>query len=350
LVWCLACALAIGAPIQSALAAEGTSDHPWVTYVGKEGPGQGKHIVFVTGDDEYKSEEDMPPLAKILAQRHGFTCTVLFAINKQTGVIDTNTKDNIPGLELLDHADLMVIFTRFRQLPAEQMKHVIDFVNSGHPVIGIRTATHAFSYAAGSKDDPFAKYSYNSREPGYQGGFGRQILGETWINHYGHHGKQSTRGLIAPAAAAHPILRGLKDGDIWGTCDVYEVKLPMQEGITPLIMGQVLTGMNPTDPPAGPEENPKTHQTVNKNSPMMPIAWVREYKSPEGKLSRVFTTTAGGAMSGHRDIDSEGLRRLLVNACYWCVGLEDKITEKTNVEFAEPSHFKRGVKPQDVQP
>jgi hypothetical protein len=312
----------------------------------------GKQIVFVTGDDEYKSEDEMPALAKILAERHGFTCTVLFAINKQTGVIDTNTRDNIPGLELLDHADLMVLFTRFRQLPAQQMKHIIDFVDSGHPVIGIRTATHAFKYdKTAAADDPFAKYSYNSKVPGFEGGFGRQVLGETWINHFGRHGKESTRGIIAPGAADHPILRGIKDGDIWGACDVYEVRLPMQDGITPLVLGQVLTGMNPTDPPVSPEENPKTHKTVDKNNPMLPIAWVREYKSPLGKTSRVFATTAGGAMSGHRDIDSEGVRRMLINACYWCVGLEDMIDPKADVDFTTPPpQFKRGARPQDVQP
>lgn len=320
------------------------ADHPWVTYEGKEGPGKGKHIVFVTGDDEYHSEEGMPILARMLADRHGFTCTVLFAINKQTGVIDTNTKDNIPGLEQLDGADLMVLFTRFRALPPDQMRHIIDFVNSGRPVIGLRTATHAFKYD--DKNDPDAKYSFNSKD----GGFGREVLGETWINHWGHHGKQSTRALIAPGQSGNPILRGVKDGEIWVATDVYEVKLPMQPGITPLLMGQVLTGMNPTDPPAGPEENPKTHKTETKNDPMMPIAWTREYKGPEGKSGRVFTTTMGGAMSGHADWESEAFRRLFVNACYWCVGMEDKITDKADVELVPGGTFKRGVKPQDVQP
>src|SRR5258708_1213325 len=126
-------------------------DPQWALFEGKDGPGKGKHIVFVTGDDEYHSEELMPLLARILAERHGFKCTVLFAINKQTGVIDTNTKDNIPGLEQLDHADLMGIFTRFRALPDDQMKHIIDYVDSGRPVIGLRTGTHAFAFGkAGS--------------------------------------------------------------------------------------------------------------------------------------------------------------------------------------------------------
>ena len=103
--------------LNTSLAADAAANQPWVTFAGKEGAGKDKHIVFVTGDDEYHSEEGMPLLARILADRHGFTCTVLFAINKETGVIDPGAKDNIPGLEQLAGADLMVEFTRFRTLP-----------------------------------------------------------------------------------------------------------------------------------------------------------------------------------------------------------------------------------------
>src|SRR3990172_4058269 len=168
---------------------------PWVVYEGGEGPGKGKHIVFVTGDEEYRSEESMPQMAKILAQRHGFQCTVLFAINKETGEIDPNTVDNIPGLEALGTADLMVMFTRFRELPDEQMKQIVDYTNSGKPIVGLRTATHAFSYVKNASSE-YAKYSYQDKK--FEGGWGRQVLGETWINHYGHHKVESTRGIVAP--------------------------------------------------------------------------------------------------------------------------------------------------------
>src|SRR6266508_6811454 len=59
----------------------------WVTYEGGQGPGQGKHIVFLAGDEEYRSEEGLPQLAKLLAMRHGFKCTVLFPINPADGTI-----------------------------------------------------------------------------------------------------------------------------------------------------------------------------------------------------------------------------------------------------------------------
>src|SRR5437867_801080 len=155
----------------------------WVDYEGKEGPGKGKHIVFITGDEEYRSEEGMPMLAKILAVHHGFNCTVLFPINPADGTIDPNNSTNITGLEKLKNADLCVIFTRFRELPDDQMKYFVDFLNSGKALIGIRTATHAFQYSR-NKQSPYAKYDWRSKE--WPGGFGQQVLGDTWVTHHGN--------------------------------------------------------------------------------------------------------------------------------------------------------------------
>jgi hypothetical protein len=294
---------------------------PWVVYEGSEGGGKGKHVVLVSGDEEYRSEEALPQLGKILAIRHGFKCTVLFAID-QDGTINPN-RSNIPGLEALRTADLMIIFTRYRDLPDEQMKHIVDYVESGRPILGMRTATHAFNIKGGKK---YARYSYNSKE--WPQGFGRQILGETWISHHGLHGKQSTRGLIAPGAEDHPVVRGVKSGDIWVPTDVYGVRLPLPGDSKALVLGEVLTGMKPADPPL----------KGSKNDPMMPIAWAKTYKGESGKTGRVFTTTMGAS----QDLSSEGLRRLLVNASYWAVGLEDRITPRLNVDLVgryEPSAF-----------
>jgi type 1 glutamine amidotransferase len=316
------------------LAPVGAAD-PWVVYEGGEGPGKGKHIVLISGDEEYRSEEALPQLAKILATHHGFKCTVLFAIDKD-GTINPNIS-NIPGLEALQTADLMIIFTRFRDLPDEQMKHIVDYVESGKPIIGMRTATHAFNIKEGKT---YARYGDGSKD----GGFGRQVLGEKWVNHHGHHGKESTRGILVKGQEMHPILRGIKDGDIWGPTDVYTVNLPLPGDSQPLVLGQVLQGMKATDEPL----------EGKKNDPMMPVAWTKTYKTTEGKTARVFTTTMGAS----KDLESEGLRRLLVNATYWAVGLEDKIPEKgkTNVAIVgeyKPlpfgfGTFKKGVRPADL--
>lgn len=328
----LACLVAAGLPWDS----RAYGENPWVVYEGKSGAGLGRHIVFVTGDDEYRSEEGMPQLARILAVRHGFKCTVLFAIDPRDGTIKPDQQDNIPGLEALANADLMVIFTRFRNLPPEQMKHIVTYVESGRPIVALRTSTHAFNLPP---DHPYARYSWNSRE--WDGGFGRQVLGETWISHHGDHGKQSTRGILARDAAGHPILTGLADGDIWGPTDVYSVRLPL-EGCQPLVLGQVLEGMHPNDPPVkGP-----------KNNPMMPIAWIKTWSPSPEKQARVFATTMGAS----QDLLSEGLRRLLVNACYWALGMEHVLPKRADVEFVgeyKPTPFgfgtyQKGIKPADL--
>jgi hypothetical protein len=178
----------------AAVASKAFAAEPWVVFEGDDGPGKGRHIVLISGDEEYRSEEAMPQLGRILAKHHGFRCTVLFAVDPKTGEIRPEVVDNIPGLEALDKADLMIIATRFRDLPDTQMRHIADYVDAGRPILGMRTATHAFNIPAGKT---YHRYSYNSRETGWVDGFGRRILGETWIRHHGQHAKQSTRGAIA---------------------------------------------------------------------------------------------------------------------------------------------------------
>ena len=318
---------------------------PWLVFEGGEGPGKGKRVVLVSGDEEYRSEEALTQLAKILATRHGFTCTVLFAIDPKTGEISPNEQKNIPGLEALRQADLMVIATRFRNLPDEKMKEIDDYLRAGKPVIGMRTATHAFNIP---KDKPYAHYGngYAGEKKEWADGFGRAVLGEKWISHHGHHAHESTRGLIAPTAKDHPILRGIKDGDIWGPTDVYGVRLPLPGDSQPLVLGQVLEGMKPDSPVV-------TGADAKKNEPMMPVAWTKTYSVEGGPKGRVFTTTMGAAS----DMASEGMRRLLVNACYWAVGLEDKIPAHSAVDVVgtfEPTPFgfngaKKGLTPADLK-
>ena len=310
-----------------------SSGRSWSSYEGAEGPGNGKHIVFVSGDEEYRSEEALPMLARILAVRHGFKCTVLFAIDPETGVIDPMNQNNIPGLDHLETADMMVLFTRFRELPDEQMKHIIDYTESGKPAMGLRTATHAFKYGEQS-ESAYKKYSCNSTT--FEGGYGRQVFGETWVNHHGHHGKESSRGLINGEIKGHSILKGVSD--IWGPSDVYTVTT-ITGSPDVLVYGQVLTGMDPADPPV----------TDGKNEPMMPVAWIKTYTGKSGKVSRVFCTTMGASV----DLESEGLRRLLVNGCYWCMNMESQIQEMSNVNYVgeyNPTFFGFATHTKDLRP
>lgn len=313
----------------------GASANDRVVYAGKEGPGRGKQIVFLTGDEEYRSEEGMPMLARILAVHHGFKCTVLFPLNPADGTIDPNNQTNIAGLETLKSADMLVMQLRFRELPDERMKYFVEYLDSGKPILAIRTSTHAFAYSR-NKQSPYAKFDWQSKQ--WPGGFGQQVLGDTWVNHHGNHGQESTRGIINQQFRDHLILKGVED--IWGPTDVYGV-IHLPADVRVLVYGQVLEGMRPTDKPV----------PGSKNDPMMPLIWIRDYTGEGGKTSRIICSTIGAAV----DLESEGLRRLFVNAIYWGLGMDDKIEARSNVAFVGEYHptffgfakFQRGLKPAD---
>lgn len=325
----LKCVLAILAASASA-----QGDDRWIVFPGEDGPGKGKHVVLIAGDNEYRSEEALPQLAKILATHHGFKCTVLFSQDAE-GTIDPNAENNIPGLEALKSADLMVLGLRFRDLPDEQMQHFADYVAAGKPIIALRTSTHSFNIKGVGKK--FADWDWQK-----DGGFGKKYLGETWVAHHGGHGSESTRGLIAPEAKDHPIARGIEDGDIWGPTDVYTVNLPLPEGCRPVILGQVLKGMKFDDPPV----------EGKKNEPMMPIVWTKTYQGEKDQQARVVTSTLGAAT----DFAAAGSRRMFVNAVYWALKIEEKIPkEGTKVDLIgeyKPTSFGfgkhvKGKKPAD---
>ncbi len=330
---------------------ETTSVKQWLTF---EGKADMPNIVLVSGDEEYRSEEALPQLAKILSAKHGFNCTVLFAQDPaKPGIINPNYIQNIPGLEFLKTADLMVIFTRFRALPEEQMQYIDDYLKSGKPVIGMRTATHAFNF---SKIDSTSKWkhysnSYNSEDE-WKDGFGRLVLGEKWISHHGNHKHQSTRGVAAIGMEKHPILNGIAQGEIWGSTDVYGVRLPLPGDSQPIVLGQItnrageyndldsLFGMRFTDNEVAGIETEKDKEgkevKINRNDPMMPIAWTKSYQIPGGQMGKAFTSTIGAAT----DLLTEGTRRLIVNSVFWCLDLN--VPDKADVDVVggyDPSPY-----------
>jgi hypothetical protein len=302
-----------------------------VVFEGDKGPGRGKHIVFLAGDHEYRSEESLPALARILAKRYGFKCSVFFTTNPQTGFIEPGSS-HIAGLDAIRTADLLVVFLRFQDFPDDQMQHIADYLARGGPVVGFRTATHAFQIKR--PDAKFLKYHWQTGEP-FKGGFGRQILGETWVSHYGTNHKQSSRLLLAPEESGHPILRGVKD--VWVQSGGYMAH-PI-EGSRILATGRILDGMTPDAPPATGKEE-------------VAVAWYRTYTSPSGKSGRVFTTTHGAS----EDLLNDGFRRMALNGCLWAARLEKSIRPDSDISFVgpyEPTTFRfgghvKGVKPADV--
>ena len=292
-----------------------TGPKDWVDYKSKSGPGKGRHIVLLSGDEEYRSEEGLPQLAKILSQRQGFKCSVLFSVDTN-GVINPNNQTSLTHPEALDSADAIIMLLRFRHWDDATMKRFESAFNRGVPVIALRTSTHAFS--GFSKGSPWEKWNWNNK-----GGFGRQVLGETWVNHWGNHKKEATRGVIEPSAKNDPVLRGVED--VFGTTDVYEAAPESDAKV--LVRGQVLKGMNPGDEPADYKKRNAAKIEQGVNDPMMPIVWTREYKNDAGKTNRILCTTMGAAT----DLENEGLRRLLVNGVYW--GLHQPVPARANVEL-----------------
>lgn len=299
-----------------------------LVYEGDGGPGKGKHVVLIASDHEYKSEEALPALGRILAKHFGFKCTVLFGVDKATGFIKPG-ESNIPGTDVLKTADLMVIFTRFQNLPADQMDPIIAYLDRGGPVVGLRTATHGFKIP---KESPYAKYDHAYKGEDYKGGFGRQVLGETWVGHYGPNHKSSTRLDLVPAKTGHPVLAGVKNA--WAEIGAYNA-YPI-EGSEVLAMAQPLAGMEPTSP------DDTTKQP-------MPGAWVRTYKGASGREGRVFCSTYGA--SG--DLVNDGFRRMLVNGCFWALGMEKEIKPGMDISFVgplRPSWMKGRTRAANVRP
>ena len=267
-----------------------------------EGIGSDKHVVLIAGDEEYRSEESCPMLAKILNKHHGFKTTVLFSVDPDEGFVDPNNQRNIPGMDAITTADVVIIGTRFRKLPDEQFQPLADYLNAGKPIIGFRTATHAFQTS--------------SNVGGIRwGSFGPDILGEGWAGHYGRHKSEGARGVISDAHKDHPILRGVSD--IFADSDVYGVRRVTDENATILVKGEVTDSLLPDSKAVAGKE-------------LQPSSWLKPYKTPEGTQGgTAFCTTMGSSS----DFRNEGLRRLMVNAAIHLAGLD--VPAETNVEIVD---------------
>lgn len=233
-------------------------------------------VVFVTGDHEYSSEGTMPLLAAELEKNYDMRTVVLKSDP------DENAEENIPGLEALKDADLAIFFLRWRRLPEEQVKHIDDYLQSGRPIVGFRTSTHAFNYPEGhplEKWNAFGEFALNA-PPGWGG----------IHTHYGH--ESTTEVSVIEEASDHPILTGVEDfsADSW----LYTV-LPdyPTEGSKHLLMGHAV--------------NP------NKEAIDHPVAWT----GTNSFGAKVFTTTLGHP----GDFDRPAMQRLAINGIHWALGL-----------------------------
>jgi hypothetical protein len=311
-----------------------------VTYAAKPGPGTGKHVVFLTGDEEYRGEEGLPMLAKILSQRHGFRSTVLFSIDPD-GTINPKSTTSLADAAAIDSADAIVMLLRFRAWPDETMARFDKYLKAGKPLVALRTSTHAFNGLP--KGGAWETWNYNN-----QGGFGKRVLGETWVNHWGRHKVEATRGVIEASQKDNPLLRGVTD--LFGDSDVYEAYPPADATI--LVRGIVLQTLAPDSAPADYRKARSTDkQQQGINDPAMPVVWTRLNKNDNGSTNRVLTTTMGAAT----DLENEGLRRLLVNGVYWGLGMDVPATaDVAYVDEYKPSFygfegFRKGLHASDFE-
>lgn len=235
------------------------------------------HVVFVAADHEYSSEGTFPLLAAEMERRYGVRVTVLKSMP------DENSEENIPGMEALEGADLVVLYLRWRRLPREQLEYLRRYLDSGRPVVAFRTTTHAFNYPAGHELESWNRFAvdYLGGPPGWGKGH----------YHYGH--RSTTEVKVVEGESGNPILRGV-ERQFGAVSWLYHVlpNYPPKEARV-LLMGRAINSERPN-----PVENP--------------VAWT--WRNRAG--GRVFVTTLGHP----GDFAIESFQRLVVNGIHWALG------------------------------
>ena len=304
------------------------------------------HIVLIAADDEYRSEESLPMLGRILEQRYGFRVSLRFAVDPVTGLVSPPQQDNVPGLDALDDADLMIVYARFRRLPQQQLAPLLRYVESGKPIVGFRTSTHLFRYpqsAADAKPDGLAE-QFNAQWP-------RKVFGQQWLVHHGHFSDGDiplTDVSILSGQETHPILRGVKPFQAMSWLYHIEGDGDQLAGNdnTRLLWGVALKSRVGEYLVPGYKE-----RYAGRHFPWTsPVAWTHLYETGSGKKARVFFTTLGHPY----DFKEASMRKLALNGIFWALGKESDIPQDgLNVDFVgayEPLNsgvgtFRAGMEP-----
>ena len=238
-------------------------------------------------------------LAKILKRELGASISLCYSVDS-AGYIDPNRSDHIAGLEALDSADLMIMFTRFRALPENELQHITEYAESGKPMVGFRTSTHAFLYKTDS-----TLFHLNNTWP-------TEIFGQQWITHHGHFDdgqKPLTKVSLNPGATS-PILNGVASFDAYSW--LYHVDggdWKLRGDCKPLLIGRSL------------KSNHELQSNLDKFPLENPVAWTKTYTGKRGIAARVFFTTLGHPY----DFKSESMRKLSLNGIYWALGKDQNI-------------------------
>lgn len=223
------------------------------------------HVVFLIGEDEYQTHETLPRFARERLEPRGIRCTIVQS--------DPANPQSFPGVEVLKSADLLLLSVRRRAPQAGQLAVVREFLAAGKPLVGIRTACHAF-HTRGQHAEGHDEWQ----------DFDPEVLGGHYTGHHGN-GPKTTISLVNEANS-HPILKGISAASFVGNGSLYKVS-PLAKTATPLLLGTIA------------------------DQPPEPIAWTHTYRH-----GRVFYTSLGHP----DDFANPEFNELLVNAVLW--GLE----------------------------
>lgn len=227
-------------------------------------------LVFLIGEDEYKTWETLPEFAKADLEPLGHKVTIIHA--------DSVDKNHFPGIvEALRGADLLLVSVRRRTPHKQELEALQSFVAAGKPVVGIRTASHAFALLpkATLSDPALAIWQE----------FDSAILGGNYAGH--HRGEDKTTIAVAPGAEKHAILAGVNLGGLVGNGTLYK-NTPLAGDSTPLLIGSI------------------------PNQPAEPVAWTHLAGSQQ---ARVFYTSLGHP----DDFKNTEFRHLLRNGLAWAL-------------------------------
>ena len=228
------------------------------------------HVVFMIGEDEYRTWETLPAFAKRELEPRGYRVTIVNA--------DSADKNDFPGLvEALRSADLLFLSTRRRTPPLDQLNAVRAYLDSGKPLVGIRTACHAFALRPSDPPPPAGHATWQDFDP--------EVLGGHYANH--HPAGPKTSVSAGPGAVKHAILNNVRPEGLASNASLYKVS-PLAPATRVLLVGAI------------PGESPE------------PIAWTHEYGP---KHARVFYTSLGHP----DDFDNADFRKLLLNAVRWAL-------------------------------
>ena len=274
-----------------------------------EGDDGKPYVHFFAAEAEYGAFYSMPMLAEILNKRYGFTVSVSYALDAE-GHIDSRVRDGLKGFDLLEHADLVVFFSRGKALTKATSQQVQQYLDSGKPIVGFRTANHGFTFLKESSDaDYLYKEGWTHKGP---------KLCDMWKHKFGgHHGGSHKDGYLTSISlgeqpTAHPIVNGFTPyKDPRHLYILLKEPGEDQHDFKPLVYGEALKIYDH-----------KAH--LPKTQPTVVIS--------ETARRMVYSSTCGADT-----FLKEPARRLAIQGMFWALGLEDEIPKAgLNVEVIRP--------------